>query len=69
MARYIQDDGEWFEPKQRGFRQQCCHCGLVHEIDFRVNARGRVEVRFFQHPKATAAARRSRKKNVVIVGD
>jgi hypothetical protein len=29
-------EGEWYEPTQRGFIDQCCHCHLVHIIDFAV---------------------------------
>ena len=69
MVSYAQDDGEWFAPKRRGFRHQCCSCGLIHEIDFRTNARGQIEIRFTRHERATAAARRSRKKKVVLIDE
>lgn len=29
-------EGEWIEPTRKGFVNQCCHCGLVHIIDFAV---------------------------------
>lgn len=29
-------DGEWVQPKMRGYLMKCCDCGLVHKIDFRV---------------------------------
>ena len=28
--------GEWVQPVPRGYLLQCCECGLVHRIDFRV---------------------------------
>jgi hypothetical protein len=50
-------DGEWFRPKMRGFREQCCHCGLIHVIDYRIKDGG-VEFRAVVDYRATAAARR-----------
>jgi hypothetical protein len=28
--------GEWIRPRLRNFREQCCDCGLIHRLDFRV---------------------------------
>jgi hypothetical protein len=34
--------GEWTRPRMRDFREQCCDCGLIHRLDFRiVDAKGR----------------------------
>ena len=34
--------GEWTRPHMRNFREQCCDCGLIHRLDFRiVDAKGR----------------------------
>jgi hypothetical protein len=32
------DDGwsNWIQPKHDGYLMQCCDCGLVHELQFRV---------------------------------
>jgi len=27
---------EWISPKMKGYKMQCCDCGLIHEIDFKV---------------------------------
>lgn len=27
---------EWNSPKMKGYKMQCCDCGLIHEIDFKV---------------------------------
>jgi hypothetical protein len=63
-TKYIQvEDGEWIEPAMRGYRDQCCGCGLVHVTDFRV-VEGRVQYRAWQDGRATAAVRRSRKGGV-----
>jgi len=29
-------DGERVTPRMRGYLMECCDCGLVHRIDFRV---------------------------------
>ena len=55
-------DGEWIEPRSRGYRQACCDCGLVHQIDFRVvksgtGARVKVQFRAFRDKRATAGMR------------
>lgn len=58
MTKYHQlVDGEWFRPRMRGHRDQCCHCGLVHVLDYRV-VDGKVEFRARQDARATAAVRR-----------
>ena len=30
--------GEWVWPKMRGYKMECCDCGLIHEMDFLVAA-------------------------------
>jgi hypothetical protein len=50
--------GEWTRPRMQNFREQCCDCGLIHRLDFRV-VDGRVEFRTRRDDRATAAARRS----------
>jgi hypothetical protein len=39
------------------FREQCCDCGLIHRLDFRI-VDGKVEFRTRRDDRATAAARR-----------
>jgi hypothetical protein len=61
--------GEWTRPRMRNFREQCCDCGLIHRLDFRIvdgrtGARARlrglqVEFRIRRDDRATAAARRT----------
>lgn len=64
---------EWVQPKARGFKMQCCDCGLVHVMDFRHVVQvtkdyvlptrgGKVQFRAARDERATAAARRERKK-------
>jgi hypothetical protein len=33
--------GEWIRPRMRDFRAQCCDCGLIHRLDFRIVDEGR----------------------------
>lgn len=35
----------WVSPIMKGYKMQCCDCGLIHEIDFKV-------VRFIGTPDA-----------------
>jgi hypothetical protein len=28
--------GEWTRPRMQNFREQCCDCGLIHRLDFRI---------------------------------
>ena len=60
MRYYHVTDGEWHRPTLRGHRSQCCACGLVHRIDFRIRGK-RVELRVYVDYRATAQVRRWRK--------
>lgn len=58
------ESNEWIYPKRKGYRQCCCDCGLVHEIDFRIVKVGKksyIEIRFRRNERATAAVRRGMK--------
>jgi hypothetical protein len=62
-------EGEWVTPPMRGFSEQCCDCGLVHRVDFRVRE-GKVEFRVYRDGRATAAARRSiKRRKGDVMGD
>lgn len=54
---YHVQDGEWITVKKRGYKEQCCDCGLIHTMNFRVNAKGQIEVQSFRDGRATAGAR------------
>jgi hypothetical protein len=45
--------GEWVQPIVDGYRMQCCDCGLVHRMDFRIYD-GRAQFRAFREPHAIA---------------
>lgn len=51
-------DGQWREVHMQSFQNQCCHCGLVHDIKFRKLKRG-VKIRVSVNKRATAAVRRA----------
>jgi hypothetical protein len=51
--------GEWIRPRMRNFREQCCDCGLIHRLDFRI-VDDRIEFQTRRDNRATAAARRSK---------
>ena len=36
------EDGEWVQPRRKGYYMKCCACGLAHRMDFRIitNRRG-----------------------------
>ncbi len=53
-------DGDWIKPRHRGWRMLCCHCRLVHIVDFKV-IKGHVHLRARVCKRATAAARRKKK--------
>jgi hypothetical protein len=60
------EDGEWFRPRMRAWRQLCCGCGLAHDWQFRV-VDGKVWARISRNERSTAAARRTLKKKVLII--
>lgn len=40
--RYRQvHEGEWVKPVMKKYHMQCCNCGIVHLIDFKVIKWGR----------------------------
>lgn len=53
------EDGKWFKPRKKAFQEQCCDCGLVHQIDYRVAGHS-IEFRATRNDRATAAVRRGK---------
>jgi hypothetical protein len=51
--------GEWVLPVAEGYQMECCDCGLVHTIDFRV-VDGRAQMRMRRDKRATLMKRRHR---------
>jgi hypothetical protein len=63
-------EGEWIEPKRKGFIDQCCDCALVHVIDFEVVDKDKnkipgaiVQFKLRVDRRKTAASRRKLKFN------
>ncbi len=50
-------DGEWVAPIRRGFQLGCCDCGLIHDMDFRVN-KGVLRFRMTRNKRATNLRRK-----------
>jgi len=51
--------GEWVQPKTKGYRLQCCDCGLVHKMEFRV-MKGLVQLRAWRAALETRRVRMAR---------
>lgn len=56
-------EGEWIQPRVRGYKVGCCDCGLVHRINFRIK-NGKIQLQAFRDNRATAGHRRS--KHVMV---
>jgi hypothetical protein len=39
------DDGEWVNISWTKQREECCDCGLIHSVDFRVADNGQLQFR------------------------
>lgn len=52
-------DGEWHDVSMREYYIVCCHCALVHRVDFRVK-NDTLQMRAFQDGKRTAWLRKHR---------
>lgn len=50
----------WIQPVEQGYKMCCCDCGLVHIIDFRIEA-GRIQFRLTRNNRSTAQVRRHMK--------
>jgi hypothetical protein len=57
-AFYQVTDGEWVPVDRKGNLDQCCDCGLVHKINYRITAKNKIEFQVFRNERATAAARK-----------
>lgn len=55
--------GEWVQPTRKGYRMQCCDCGLVHLVDFRLAKdklkRAHIQFRAFRDNPKRLATRKS----------
>ena len=51
----------WIRPVRRGYKAACCDCGLIHEIQFRINSR-HIEFRVRRANRSTGQYRRWHKE-------
>jgi hypothetical protein len=52
---------DWLPPDHERFKFACCHCDLVHRMQFRI-IDGQVEFRVSRDMRATSAKRAHRRK-------
>ncbi len=52
-------DGEWISVPRRGFKEQCCDCGLVHTLNFKIMPNGDIAIQTTRDRRSTAAVRRA----------
>jgi len=57
------EEEKWFDVTD-GWYLSCCSCGLVHEIEFKVEE-GKIYVRVFRKERATAQRRRFKKAEML----
>lgn len=58
-------DGQWVQPKMKGYKMMCCDCGLVHIVDFKIVWNGKkVRLRASRDDRRTALSRRTRKNQI-----
>jgi hypothetical protein len=50
-------DGEWISLPMRNYKEQCCDCGLVHRVNFRIKD-GVLQAQTYRDGPATGGARR-----------
>ena len=51
-------DGEWIQVPKRGFKEQCCDCGLIHKLNFKIDEKGNIHMQTFRDARATNGARK-----------
>lgn len=50
---------EWVQPKMELYKMMCCDCGLVHDMQFRIEGR-KVQFRVRRNNRSTALSRRNK---------
>lgn len=56
------EPNEWI-PHKATMQWQCCDCGLVHNVWFRIGASGILEVKMTRNQKETKKARLTKQTN------
>ena len=57
---YHVTDGEWIQVPKRGYKEQCCDCGLIHRLNFKVDDEGGIHIQTFRDSRATGGARKNK---------
>jgi hypothetical protein len=52
---------EWVQPIEQGYKFCCCDCGLVHQMNFRIED-GRVQLQVKRDNRSTGQIRRHERK-------
>lgn len=47
----------------------CCDCALVHDVKFRKDKNGKLEMCFTTNKQATASARRPLRKKLLVINE
>jgi hypothetical protein len=53
------EDGEWIQPVVEGYKLECCDCGVVHTLNFRIKD-GEIQFQAVRDNRATGQTRRFR---------
>lgn len=67
MAKFRQEHGDedgwsdWIHPLP-GYKMACCDCGLVHNMQFRIDDLGQINFRASRNVRSTAQMRRHKAK-------
>lgn len=58
-------EGEWVQPRRKNYYTQCCDCGLVHRLNFRLikDKLGRATIQF-QSFRMTKKVKRDGQTNI-----
>jgi len=62
VTEFELEDGwsRWVQPIEQGYKMACCDCGLVHQMDFRIED-DRVQFRARRDARSTGQVRRWKK--------
>lgn len=65
MARRSVGNGEWVQPRRKKYEMECCDCGLVHVLNFKLittpNGGKSIIFQAFRDNRRTAQTRRRRR--------
>lgn len=56
-------DGVWFKPTMKNHMEQCCDCGLIHKVEYRI-VDGEIEYKAWRVKGETKEVRRRRRISV-----